>query len=1026
MLKKFIALSLVLVMIFACISCISNNNSSTENSSFQTESSTESSKDSSSTAGDSSTDSSSSSASSNSSAETIKRSVAICEPSETWLYVEDSVQLQAISENGTVLWQIAQENSGCEIADNGLFTAGNKAGDVTVKAYLKEDNSIYDLLTLTVVEPMLASATALGTSHNNIIQENNFTYTFRTYFKVREYGEFEYSFYFDNRQDTSWWSVSNSVANRLGGKFTILSAYFADGGEVTDGAVCENTSVLVTFNGQTQKTVEEGEKFYSDAVNVNLPEGHFLAFTWSIKVNLPSGPSLLCSEVNFASCYKKAGDYASQESYNGFALSDSMFGTQIMVAPNKILYKRPKGKTLVFVGDSITQGVATKRDLYENWVAKVADSLPANHTIWNLGSGWATLGNLQTKGAWLEKAATADELFICLGVNDLGGELSLDSYSAMLQTVTSYVKEVNPNCIITLFTVPPFNYSGSAGNTWFAINNWIRQEKAPNVDKYFDFAGVLSKDYPNENIIKEEYMSYLTDAHPNGVAGEKIAQSFINWYNGESDDIAETYDRYINVDLGASLTLPEFVLVKTAGGFYDSKKVSWDKEISTSTAGVSTYTGTFDNSNKTVEYTVRIRSTLDPNAVYFVNCGNALQNDSTLYNSANDQVFGVDAKTGKSWGFVNDAPYCSQTFWNDQEMWSAVRCNTEKPGGGVYTTLLYKFQLEKGDYTISLGFKDPWSVSRRYKLTVDGGVLSNSFSNGAGAQTTVSFDFSVASDKIVEVYLQDLSYNGCCLNWMSITKEGKPANNDLLKAEAGNKYVKLEWSEAFGATEYEVVYGRESGKYISVPITVTGKSCIIKNLKNGTSYYFVVRAKNQYGYSDYSNEIKAVPAPVNDSNVVYNVDCGSNGVYAYNTAFGTNQSTDDQALGKDGATDYAWGYTTDGAPWSSGDAHPDQSVLVANLSSCGFENKGIHYSFEVANGNYTVELTFYDEWKSRNRITDAYINGKKVLQSYCYLGEAQTFVYNVTVENGNITIDIVGGVGNKDNVMISKIKIVKA
>ena len=136
MFKKFIALSLVLVMIFACISCISNNNSSTENSSFQTESSTESSKDSSSTAGDSSTDSSSLSASSNSSAETIKRSVAICEPSETWLYVEDSVQLQAISENGTVLWQIAQENSGCEIADNGLFTAGNKAGEVTVKAYL--------------------------------------------------------------------------------------------------------------------------------------------------------------------------------------------------------------------------------------------------------------------------------------------------------------------------------------------------------------------------------------------------------------------------------------------------------------------------------------------------------------------------------------------------------------------------------------------------------------------------------------------------------------------------------------------------------------------------------------------------------------------------------------------------------------------------------------------------------------------------------------------------------------------------
>ncbi|MBR4419567.1 MAG: fibronectin type III domain-containing protein, partial [Clostridia bacterium] len=236
---------------------------------------------------------------------------------------------------------------------------------------------------------------------------------------------------------------------------------------------------------------------------------------------------------------------------------------------------------------------------------------------------------------------------------------------------------------------------------------------------------------------------------------------------------------------------------------------------------------------------------------------------------------------------------------------------------------------------------------------------------------------------------------------------------------------KLEWSESFGATEYEIVYGKESGKHNSIPITVSGNSYVVKNLKNGTPYYFVVRGKNSNGYSDYSNEIKAVPTSVIDANVIYNVDCGSNGVNAHNTPLGVNQSIEDQAFGKDQVTAKSWGYTIDGTPWASGDAHQNQSVLVANLWSVGFEGNGIHYSFELENGNYIVELTFYDEWKSKSRITDVYINESKVLENYKNVGEPQTLKYMITVEDGVINIDIVGGLGNNDNIMISGIIIKK-
>ncbi len=381
-----------------------------------------------------------------------------------------------------------------------------------------------------------SSASALGTSHNNISFAQNFTYTFRTYFKVREYGAFNYSFYYDNKLDTTWWSVTEATANRNGAPFEILEAYFADGGTAVDGAIVDGSAVQIMFNGEGYKSVASGEEFTSDKINFNVPEGHYLAFTWTIRVGDlgANAPSVPFTESTFASCFKKNGQVSAQVSNEGFNANDANFPSQVLIAPNKIIYddvRTEDSKSLAFIGDSITQGVSTELDQNLFWVSQVAQGLPTDYSVWNLGSGWATAGNMASDGAWLKKAATADEVFICIGVNDLGGRITLDEYKDLINSIITAIRVKNADCIITLFTVPPFNYDYFKCNNWYELNDWIRKQEVEGVDRYFDFAAVLSQDAPNSYKVKEDHMAPNNDAHPNGaIAGTALANAFLDWY----------------------------------------------------------------------------------------------------------------------------------------------------------------------------------------------------------------------------------------------------------------------------------------------------------------------------------------------------------------------------------------------------------------------------------------------------------------------------------------------------------------
>ncbi|MEK5277515.1 MULTISPECIES: SGNH/GDSL hydrolase family protein [Paenibacillus] len=371
------------------------------------------------------------------------------------------------------------------------------------------------------------SATVLSTAANFIMnRQEPFTHTFRTYIRLRENGPLQLKFWHSNAVDSTWDHGLEASGSEPGGSWVIESAFIADGGTEPNGAIIEHTQHAVTFEGNVSKPVAAGECFWSDETSINLPDGHYLAFTWTIKTTAAGKSIPFNVEGMLATAYDAPGNLAAQESADGFTESD-----KLLVLPSYIGYKKAVNKKLVFLGDSITQGVRTLKDGYEYWAARIADGLGAEIGVWNLGSGWARAYDVAADGPWLHKAKQSDELMIVLGVNDIDiGCRSADELLGDLTTIIAKIKTANADASIILSTVPPFNFQEAREETWRRVNHEILTNPPAGVDRVFDIASLLSLPAPDDHRIRPEYMSGQDDPHPNGIAGKTVADAFLNWY----------------------------------------------------------------------------------------------------------------------------------------------------------------------------------------------------------------------------------------------------------------------------------------------------------------------------------------------------------------------------------------------------------------------------------------------------------------------------------------------------------------
>jgi fibronectin type 3 domain-containing protein len=86
-----------------------------------------------------------------------------------------------------------------------------------------------------------------------------------------------------------------------------------------------------------------------------------------------------------------------------------------------------------------------------------------------------------------------------------------------------------------------------------------------------------------------------------------------------------------------------------------------------------------------------------------------------------------------------------------------------------------------------------------------------------------------------------------------------PAAPTGLTATAGNAQVALSWSASSGATAYDVKRSTVSGSGYATVSSPTSTSYTNTGLTNGTTYFFVVAAKNANGSSANSSQVSATP-----------------------------------------------------------------------------------------------------------------------------------------------------------------------
>jgi lysophospholipase L1-like esterase len=299
----------------------------------------------------------------------------------------------------------------------------------------------------------------------------------RVYYRLSHGGE-KYSLLFSNRIDSTFSDGSISRANDAGGEWEILSLRV--GLTKTRGEEPKKWHT-VTFRGAASRAVRAGEgEFFTDPIPLAAEGGDCLCY--EITAQGASYP------------YHEEITLTVECCENGEWREDRRIPVPLMIGSDRAVETR-----MGFIGDSITQGCGTARDSYTHWAAKIAEGLPPEISVWDLGIGFARAYDAATDGGWLARAKRCDVVNVCLGVNDLLRGRTDEELTADLTAVVGALKAAG--CRVVLFTVPPFDYGEPARSRWYAVNRAAREGKLGG-DALFDFADVLGLDEPDRHMAR--------------------------------------------------------------------------------------------------------------------------------------------------------------------------------------------------------------------------------------------------------------------------------------------------------------------------------------------------------------------------------------------------------------------------------------------------------------------------------------------------------------------------------------------
>ena len=350
------------------------------------------------------------------------------------------------------------------------------------------------------------SNTVVSTGNNFYIEKvENITY--RAYLPVEQYGELEYKFFFNNMVDSTYAKGKDAFVGKDGGTYTVSDAVIADGGTSTEDEITNRTPV--TFDGKATKEVASDESYWSDPVTMNIPEGHYMVWEWTV-----SGEGIPCNKMASLTSTASSADGETFEFCDEIPL------------PQLIGAKRDVKHTVAAIGDSITQGCQTEQMKYEFWASKISAQLGSDVAFFNCGLGWARASDAASNENWLSRVSQYDTVIVAFGTNDIvsgkyGGKKSTaEEIEEYLDTIVSYLTE--KGCDVILFNAPPQDFKETNEGIRTALNEKIPAIAEKYGAKFFDFASLLST--------AEEPAKAVYGGHPNGEGGTVVADAFVKQF----------------------------------------------------------------------------------------------------------------------------------------------------------------------------------------------------------------------------------------------------------------------------------------------------------------------------------------------------------------------------------------------------------------------------------------------------------------------------------------------------------------
>ncbi len=297
-------------------------------------------------------------------------------------------------------------------------------------------------------------------------------HTGRLFYRITSGGEFNYSLLFSNIIDSTYMDGAISHKNLICDPYFIEKLSLCITKEC-DNDLCDNF-IPVTFGGNSNKWVNPGEFFSTDPVLLNAEKGDYL-----------------CIEITFKG---RMIPYLEEALIPTFLLEGNEWvESKLMPFPSMIGCDKKSKLKIAFFGDSLTQGIGTKKNTYTNWCALLSERFGDDFTYWNLGIGSGRAEDAATDSAWLYKAKQNELVVVCYGANDLyWGGFSADHIKASMTEIVKKLKAAG--CYVLFQTIPPFDFTPEIAKHWHEVNNWILSDLKEHCDMVFDNVHFLKAD----------------------------------------------------------------------------------------------------------------------------------------------------------------------------------------------------------------------------------------------------------------------------------------------------------------------------------------------------------------------------------------------------------------------------------------------------------------------------------------------------------------------------------------------------